>query len=38
MTTQTMIDIVDRAGLSVMNALALIGLPLVAIGLLAQAL
>jgi len=38
MTATQMARIVDRMGLSVMNALVLIGLPLVAAGLLAQAL
>ena len=38
MTATQMARIVDRMGLSVMNALVLIGLPLVAAGLLAQSL
>ena len=38
MTATHMARLVDRVGLSVMNALVLIGLPLVAAGLLAQSL
>ena len=38
MTTASMMKIVDRLGLSLMNAIALVGLPLVALGLVAQSL
>lgn len=36
MTATHMINIVDRFALSLMNTLVLVGLPLVAIGLVAQ--
>jgi hypothetical protein len=36
MTATSMINIVDRFALSLMNTLVLVGLPLVAIGLVAQ--
>lgn len=36
MTATNMINVVDRFALSLMNTLVLVGLPLVAIGLLAQ--
>jgi hypothetical protein len=36
MTTANMISIVDRFALSVMNAMVFVGLPLVAIGLIAR--
>ncbi len=38
MTPTNMIQIVDRFALSLMNALVLVGLPLVAVGLLTQSL
>ncbi len=36
MTPTAMINIVDRFALTLMNALVFVGLPLVAVGLLAQ--
>jgi hypothetical protein len=38
MSTTHMINIVDRFALTLMNALVLVGLPLVAIGMIAQSL
>ena len=36
MTTSKIITIIDRVALGVMNVLALVGLPLVAVGMVAQ--
>jgi hypothetical protein len=36
MTTATALHVVDRFALSLMNTLVLVGLPLIAIGVLAQ--
>lgn len=38
MTVSSIITVVDRFALSLMNAIALVGIPLVAIGVLTQAL
>ncbi len=38
MTTTKIMTIVDRVALGVMNVLALVGLPLVAVGMVAQSL
>lgn len=38
MTTAKIITVVDRFALSLMNAIALIGVPLIAIGVLTQTL
>jgi hypothetical protein len=38
MITQQLINIVDRFALSLMNAIVVVGLPLVAVGVLTQSL